>query len=110
MDIILKQGSTGVVEVIPQEDGSIIIRVNEGKTAPKPTYKFHNNTNKGSKDPEDIIEEMKEAARLEYKKGADKDEITKFVKFWEKKIRENGWKGNKFNFDVLFERWMSNAR
>ena len=113
MDIVLRQGSTGVVEIIPQEDGSIIIRVNEGAQVKqnygskenKP-FKFHN----GNKSPEETIEDMKAAAREEYKKaGADKDEITKFVKFYERKIQEDGWNGE-FRFSSLYEKWLSKKK
>ena len=89
------------VEIIPTSDGVEIV-VKYGSYEKKPSI------SKGSAD--DVIEKMKAAANSEYKKpGADREEIVKFVKFYEKKIQEEGWKG-KFDFSVLYERWLKNKR
>lgn len=55
-----------------------------------------------------IIQSLRDAANKEYRKeGVNQDELSKFVKFWTKKIEENGWKGAIFDFDKLFTSWMS---
>lgn len=55
-----------------------------------------------------IIQSLRDAANKEYRKeGVNQDELSKFVKFWTKKIEENGWKGATFDFDKLFTSWMS---
>ena len=119
----IKHTEAANVEICPVEDGvEIIVKYGSKKPSyslhtdtdePQVTYKSKSKwgTKKSQKSPEEIIDEMKAAARIEYKKpGADKDELTKFVQFWEKKINEDGWKGNKFDFDTLYDRWLSNKR
>lgn len=101
------------IEIVPVSDGVEIIvhygsEKNYGSNENKPKGKFRFNS--ASKSPEDIIEEMKEAAREEYNKaGTDKEELKKFVKFYEKKIQEDGWNGA-FDFDKLYERWIGKKR
>ena len=107
----IKQAESANVEIIPCADGvEIVVRYGEsqknyGSSDNKP-FKFHN----GQKTPEEIIEGMKTVARKEYQKpGADKEELKKFVEFYERKINEDGWKGA-FDFYKLYDRWLSNKR
>ena len=107
----IKQAESANVEIIPCADGvEIVVRYGEsqknyGSNEKKP-FKFHN----GNKSPEEIIEGMKTVARKEYQKpGADKEELKKFVEFYERKINEDGWNGA-FDFDKLYERWLSKKR
>lgn len=101
------------IEVIPSADGGVEIIVHYGSESQKnygssnnKPFKFHN----GNKSPEEIIEGMKTVARKEYQKpGADKEELKKFVEFYERKINEDGWNGA-FDFDKLYERWLSKKR
>lgn len=101
------------VEIVPVGDGVEII-VHYGSNSEK-SGSFEKQPKQGkfnpkAKSPQEVIEDMKADAREEYKKpGADKKEIKKFVDFWERKIEENGWKGE-FKFDVLYERWLENKR
>ena len=107
------------IEIQPCSDGSVDIvvnygsesRQNYGSSENKPSnYKkpFTHHTKQAS--PEEIIEGMKEVARKLYNQpDTDKDELTKFVKFYEKIIQEDGWNGA-FNFDKLYERWISKKR
>lgn len=108
------------IEIVPCSDGvEIVVHYGQNKPSytlhaeePETTYKSKSKwAKKGFKSNEEIIEEMKEAAREEYKKeDCDKEELKKFVKFWEDKINENGWKGKTFNFETLYERWLSNKK
>ena len=107
----IKQAESANVEIIPCADGvEIVVRYGEsqknyGSSDNKP-FKFHN----GQKTPEEIIEGMKTVARKEYQKpGADKEELKKFVEFYERKINEDGWKGA-FDFYKLYDRWLSKKR
>lgn len=105
------------IEVVPTSDGGVEIVVHYGEGSAK-TYGSYQNKPKGKykseslqKSSEDIIEEMKASAREEYlKPNSDKEEIKKFVKFWEKKITENGWNGSSFKFSTLYEKWLSNKK
>ena len=105
MDIILKQGSTGVVEVIPQEDGSIIIRVNEGKPAPKETYKLHSGSKAPKKSNAEILKEF--CGDLKDDPDVDLKELKAFYKFYEKKAEE--WKGT-MDCNRLWRRWEETAQ
>ena len=110
--IKIAESETANVDIIPVNGGvEVVVKYGSpaaGNTAKKP-FKFHEKESEA--DPEDIIRQMKAAARLEYKKeDSDKKELERFVTFWEKKISKDGWKGNKFNFDVLYERWLENKR
>lgn len=103
MDIIIKAGSTGLVEVIPQEDGSIIIRVNEQKrTAPITTYKLNT---KPSKSNAEILKSFcsgkKEDPDINLK------ELKAFYAFYSNKADD--WKG-KMDCERLWERWMETVR
>lgn len=94
------------IEIVPCSDGSVDIIVHKQEQAENKPYKKQFN----SKEPEDVVEEMKAAAREEYKKeDCDKKELQKFVEFWEKKITEDGWKGGSFNFQTLYNRWLDKA-
>ena len=112
MRIKISAEQSANVEIMPTSDGGVEIVIkygesqkNYGSSNNKP-FKFHN----GNKSPEEIIEGMKTAARKEYQKpGADKEELKKFVEFYERKINEDGWNGA-FDFDKLFERWLSKKR
>lgn len=106
------------IEVVPVSDGVEIVvhygsesRQNYGSFEKKPSNSkkpFTLHTKQAS--PEEIIEGMKEVARKLYNQpDTDKDELTKFVKFYEKKIQEDGWNGA-FDFDKLYERWISKKR
>ena len=110
--IKLSNVDTANIEIIPCKDGGVELVVHY--TEEKKPFKFQEKEkpqSKGSGDIESIISQMKVAARLEYKlPNTDKKELTKFVAFWENKIRTDGWKGNVFDFDKLFERWMANKR
>lgn len=100
----IKNTEQATVDIIPTSDG-VEILVKYGSYEKKPS-KFNN----GNKSPEEIIEGMKTAARKEYQKpGADKEELKKFVEFYERKINEDGWNGA-FDFDKLYERWLSKKR
>ena len=58
-----------------------------------------------------IIQSLRDAANNEYKKeGVNKYELKKFVEFYKNKIEANGWKWATFDFDRLFDSWMSKAR
>ena len=107
----IKGTESANVEILPTSDGvEIVVKYGEsqknyGSSNNKP-FKFHN----GNKSPEEIIEGMKTVARKEYQKpGADKEELEKFVRFYERKINEDGWRG-KFDFKKLYERWLENKR
>ena len=108
----IKGTETAQVEIVPVSDGVEII-VHYGSEAPVPSQErkpFKPRNYAQDKTPEEIIEGIKIAARNEYKKeGADKEELTKFVKFYERKIQEDGWKGN-FDFDKLYGSWLSKKR
>lgn len=111
------------IEIVPVNDGVEIIvhygshqqqsaqnygsNQKEPSESPKKAFKFHGKQSS----PEDIIEGMKEVARKLYsKEGTDKEELKKFVKFYENLITEKGeWKGG-FDFDRLWEKWLSNKR
>lgn len=83
------------IEIQPCPDGSVDIVVKYGSYENKPSFS-HNSV-------EGIIDSMKEAVNAEYAKaGSDKEEIVKFVKSYENKIMEDGWKGK---FDDLFNNW-----
>lgn len=102
---------TANIEIIPTESGVEIVVHKQDRV---PTYSQSSKKGKYNnlkKDSGEIIEEMKAAAREEYlKPNSDKEEIKKFVKFWEKKITENGWNGSSFNFSTLYEKWLSNKK
>lgn len=107
----IKGTESANVEIVPTSDGvEIVVKYGEsqnnyGSSNNKP-FKFHN----GKKTPEEIIEGMKTVARKEYQKpGADKEELKKFVEFYERKINEDGWNGA-FDFDKLYERWLSKKK
>lgn len=103
------------VEIVPVSDGiEIVVRyggreqAGEGRGFKEKGKEFKERGRERSAD--EVIDQMKEYAREEYKKpGADKAEITKFVKFWEAKIENEGWKGE-FKFDMLYDRWLKNKR
>lgn len=118
MRIKISAEQSANVEIVPTSDGGVEIIVhygdiqkNYGYNENKPSnYKkpFTHHTKQAS--PEEIIEGMKEVARKLYNQpGTDKEELTKFVKFYEKKIQEDGWNGA-FDFDKLYERWISKKR
>lgn len=107
------------IEVVPTSDGGVEIVVhygegtakNYGSSEKKPSnYKKSFTPHAKQTSAEDIIEGIKTIARKIYNQpDTDKDELTKFVKFYEKKISESGWNGP-FDFDKLFERWLNNKR
>lgn len=107
------------IEIQPCSDGSVDIVVRYGTESQNSTVSSQNKTPNYKKpfthhtkqaSPEEIIEGMKEVARKLYNQpDTDKDELTKFVKFYEKKIQEDGWNGS-FDFDRLYERWISKKR
>lgn len=114
--IKLSQVDSTNIEIIPCKDGGVELVVHY--TEEKKPFKFHEKEKESEKPQskdnsniESIISQMKVAARVEYKlPNTDRKELEKFVAFWENKIRTDGWKGSKFDFDKLFERWMSNKR
>ena len=75
--------------------------VQEAKPISKPTQSCDNR--------EAIIQSIRDAANLEYLKGgANMPELQKFVAFYTKKVEKDGWNGE-FQFNVLFNSWMSRA-
>ena len=107
----IRGGDTSNIEIVPTEDGVEVV-VHYGSkqsncSGEKQVYKKKSTF----KNANDILDEMKAAAREEYKKDdCNKNELKKFVCFWEKKIQDNGWKGDSFNFEVLYERWLSKIK
>lgn len=96
------------VEIVPVSGGIEVVVRYGGREQAREGKEFKERGRERS--AEEVISQMKEYAREEYKKpGADKAEITKFVKFWEAKIENEGWKGE-FKFDTLYDRWLKNKR
>lgn len=116
MDIVLRAGNSGVIEVIPREDGSIVIRVNEGQK--KPSYTLHTD------EPETTYKSKSKWAKSAPKKanadilkefcGEKKTEpeinlkeLTSFYKFYEGKAEM--WKGT-MDCEKLWTRWMETVK
>ena len=58
---------------------------------------------------EAVIQSIKAAANKEWcKDGVNRTELQKFVAFYTKKVEKDGWNGE-FQFNVLFNSWMSRA-
>lgn len=112
MDIVLKNTDTATIQVIPQPDNTVILRIepqNTGvqKVSTQSGTSYHKQDKKPVKTPIETLEEFYNEESLKY--DCNEKELNSFKTFYTKVIKEKGWKGE-FKAEELYKSWLSKAR